>query len=112
MSLDSIWPWAANPLASIAAGILVLAILLTTRRHRARDGSTVTSRIVGAFLFGLATYTFLILIIGHFSHFRTLSAAIHTSFGDDRVAWLIVGITIDQFARLYRIFDPPPQTAV
>jgi hypothetical protein len=55
----------------------------------------------------LAGYTMIVLIVCHFSRYHPISFAIKNSFGDERVAWLFVGLVIDQFARLYRVFDPP-----
>ena len=101
-----LWGLIANPLASIAAGILLLLLLLLFKRHKDAEGGTDTNKIVGALLFGISLYTLIVLAYGHFVADRPINLGIE-SFGSERIAWLFVGLIIDHFARLYRIFDPP-----
>ena len=105
MTPEIVWAWLANPGASIVAGCLALAVLLVARRHRNAEGKTLVPRMVSVFLFGLAGYTMLIIIVGHFFGRTPVSATVKL-FGDDRIAWIFVGLVMDQFARIYRAFDP------
>lgn len=80
-------------------------MLLILRRHRGDDGHTSPQKIVTSFLFGISVYTLIILVVGHF-FLDDMIQMITDRFGEPRIAWLILGLAADGFARLYRIFDP------
>lgn len=99
------WHFASTAPASLLVGVLCTAFLLIFRLHRDKDGNTSPQKIISSFLFGISTYTLIILIIGHFGY-NIMIKMIDDGFGETRVAWLFVGLAADGFARLYRVFDP------
>jgi hypothetical protein len=95
----------ATSQASLICGALAMATLLILRRHRGEDGRTSPQKIVSAFLFGISVYTLIVLVIGHF-FLHNMLEMISGGFGEPRVAWLLLGLAADGFARLYRLYDP------
>jgi hypothetical protein len=100
------WQLLATPAASLVAGVVAVILLIALQRHRDRDGHTVTGYIVASFLLGISVYTLTVTVFGHFFLHSSLATTITTCFGENRVAWLFVGLMADTFARLYRYYDP------
>lgn len=100
------WGLFANAPASLIAGVVLVVLLIALKRHRDHTGPS-PQKLVGCFLGGLSAYTLLVLVIGHFFFNYPISTDITSSFGDNRVAWLFVGITADVSARLFCLFDTP-----
>jgi len=101
-----IWQWLANAAASLVAGVLLVVLLVYFDRHRDHQGPS-AQKLVACFLGGLSAYTLLVLVVGHFFLNYPISEDITASFGDNRIAWLFVGITADVLARVYCMFDVP-----
>jgi hypothetical protein len=99
------WHLLATSKAALLAGAIMLVLLFALRRHRDPAGKTSPPKIVAAFLFGISVYTLSVLIVCHF-YLDNMMQMIDQGFGEPRLAWLFVGLAIDGFARLYRVYDP------
>jgi hypothetical protein len=99
-----VWIAAASPAACLVAGITSLAILFCMGTHRTLDGKTSIPSIVASILLGITLYTLAVIVFGQFIMHIPVSTTILERFGNDRTAWLLVGLTADIFARLIRIF--------
>ena len=64
------------------------------------------ARIAMAILQTAALYTMVVTLIGHWYLHIPLSETIRAGFGNDRFAWLLLGLSIDVLARLHSLFDP------
>jgi len=95
----------ATSQASLIVGVLSTIALLFFRCHRDEKGKTSPPKIVSSFLFGISVYTLTVLVVGHF-WLDDMMRLIAEGFGEPRVAWLILGLSADGFARMYRLFDP------
>ncbi|HEV7599062.1 MAG TPA: hypothetical protein VGO49_02240 [Bradyrhizobium sp.] len=102
--MTQIFYFAATPLASLLAGIIGLALLLFIGAHRDTSGEVSPAKIVACVLLCIVSYTFLVLIVGNFAFHIPVSVAV-ANFGEDRIAWLMLGLLADTFSRLYRLFD-------
>src|SRR5436190_22879515 len=100
----SFWPWVANPAASIIAALFGLTMLLWFKSHLGPDGRTLPQAIVAVVLQSLTLYTVTVIVIGHFFLHIPASLSVGQYFGDDRLAWLFLGLSADFFARLYKLF--------
>jgi hypothetical protein len=102
----TIWERAATAPAALAASIVAIALLFLLRRHRDANGQTSPQKIVACMLFTLISYILIAVIAGTFFLHIPVSTIIRDHIGDDRMAWLFVGLLADILARLVRIFDP------
>ena len=63
-------------------------------------------RIAMAILQTAALYSMVVTLLGHWYLHIPLSETIRAGFGNDRFAWLLLGLSIDVLARLHSLFDP------
>jgi hypothetical protein len=103
--LHTVWNLLASPAAALAVGAVALIFLVVLKRHRELTGKISAPKIVACVLLGAAGYVFFILAFGHFVLNVPASSIIRERIGDDRFAWLLIGVAADTFARLYRIFE-------
>ena len=102
----SAWLWVASPAASVTAGLVSLAILIRRGRHRDTRGRAAHGSIAMAILQGAALYTFIVTVLGHWFLHIPVAASVQAGFGNERFAWLLLGISIDLLYRLYSLYDP------
>jgi hypothetical protein len=102
--LHSAFSLISTPAASLLAGLFGVFVLIILRQHRDRVGNASPPKIVACFLLGIVSYTLLILVVGNFAFRIPISLAI-SAYGDDRMAWLMLGLLADTFARLYRLYE-------
>jgi hypothetical protein len=77
-----------------------------TGRHRDSSKKIASGKITLCILQSIAFYTLAICLIGHWYLKIPVSETIHDGFGDERAAWLLLGVTIDVMVRLYGLMDP------
>lgn len=53
-----------------------------------------------------AAYTFVVLCISQWLFAVPLSYTIQRGFGEERLAWLLLGVALDLLHRFFVIFDP------
>jgi hypothetical protein len=102
------WSWSANPAASLSMGILVFIVALFQGRHRGDDGKIEPTRVISAALQPPVLYTLLISVLGHFYLKIPISTTFSQGFGDERIAWLVLGLSLDIAIRLLSLFDMRP----
>lgn len=105
--MPPIWQVFASAQASILAGLLLLLLLFMMhrwRKDRALDGAGVGPRITACILLGITLYSLIICVFFHFFLGIEISDSVELGFGDDRVAWLMLGLTIDVGVRVYKLF--------
>jgi hypothetical protein len=102
--LSQIWNVAASPAACVLAGFLGLIVLLISGCHRDKNGNTRTSSMVAITLLSLTLYTLLLLVVGQF-FLRLPVATTITQLGNERMAFVFIGLSADIFARIHRLFD-------
>lgn len=100
---NEIWRTVATAASSITAGFIAVIALVVYERIKGR--TTTSGKFVGCLLLGIAVYTLIITIIGHFYMNIPITHTIADSFGEPRFAWLFVGLAADGAARMYGYFD-------
>jgi hypothetical protein len=91
--------------ASLIVGVLAMILLVALRRHRDEHKKTSPLKISTSFFLGVSVYTLIVLLIGHF-WLNNMTDMISAGFGEARVAWLLLGLTAENFAKLYSLYDP------
>jgi hypothetical protein len=100
------WAVVASPAASICFGLLGFLALVIGGRHRDGNKRTVHSKIAMSVLQSAALYTMLVCTVGHWFFKIPLSVTVRDGFGDERVGWLMLALSIDLVGRLYSLYDP------
>jgi hypothetical protein len=100
------WTIFANSAASVAFGVLGFILLKYSGSHRDNQNRLASIKISACVLQSIAAYTLAICIFGHWFLKIPISMTIREGFGDERAAWLLLGVLIDVLVRLYGLFDP------
>lgn len=75
--------------------------------HRNRDGSLSRRRLASVFLLSASAYTFTVAACSDlFFQGPSLSLIVSDGFGNQRVAWLLVGVVLDSAFRIWDEFRP------
>jgi hypothetical protein len=101
-----LWWYAASSAASVIFGVLAFFVLQGTGYHRDINDKVAGSKIALCILQSIAFYTVAVCILGQWLVHIPVSETIHKGFGDERAAWLLLGVAIDVGVRLYSLFDP------
>jgi hypothetical protein len=96
----------ASSLAAITFGLLCAFALIISRRHRDNQGNIVSQRITAVTLLSISTYVLFVLLIGFWVFGVPISVIVARGFGDERIAWLLLGTLVDTAIRLYAFFEP------
>ena len=104
--MQALWAIIVSPAASVFCGLACLLSLVLRGRHRDLTGKTAHGKIAMAVLQSAACYTMLTTIAGHWFLKIQLSETIQAGFGNDRFAWLLLGLSVDSIGRIYGLFDP------
>ncbi len=103
--MTSLWGWVASPGAALTAGVCTIILLTLNGYHRNDDNSLANTKIVKVFLLSTLAYTFLTLAISEILiEANTLPVLISDGFGNGRVAYLLVGVALDQMLRVWDEF--------
>src|SRR5438128_641926 len=94
-----VWDWAATPGSAAAFGIAGLILLCAMRCHREPDNRISRRKISASLLLSAAFYTIAVGLIGQWAMKIPLSSVIKDNFGDERVAWVLLFLFADVFAR-------------
>ena len=100
------WGIIASSLASIAFGIFSFFVLRAAGRHRDVNNKVASGRITVCILQSIVLYTLVVCLVGQWVLKIPVSETIHSGFGDERAAWLLLGSAIDVAVRLYSLMDP------
>jgi predicted permease len=103
-----IWDWAATPGSAALFGIAGVVFLCIMRCHREPDGRISRRRISASLLLSAAFYTITLALFGQWVLKIPLSSVIKDNFGDERVAWVLLFLVADVFARYWELFDTTP----
>jgi hypothetical protein len=101
-----IWGVFASSLASIIFGIFSFFVLRSTGNHRDGQRKIASGKITVCVLQSIALYTLFMCLLGQWVFKIPVSETIHSGFGDERAAWLLLGTAIDVTMRLYQLMDP------
>lgn len=100
----------ATPATSLLVGVVLLAFLIKRGFHRDLAGSLSRRKMASVFLLSASTYTFVVLVLSQLV-FRgpAISILVDKGFGNERVAWLMVGVSLDGAFRIWEEFRTVPQ---
>jgi predicted permease len=101
-----LWNVIASAGATILFSIVALCFLFRSGRHRDANRQLLHTKIASTILLSSIGYTLIIALFGHFYLHIPLSVTTRDYFGDDRVAWLLIALLGDVFARFWALFDP------
>jgi hypothetical protein len=94
--IGGIWWFLANPLASMVSAVAMLSILVWLGYHRDPTGKLARRRMAAVVILSASAYTFALCAFCElFMHSPHLSVLIKYGFGEQRVAWLLLGVIID-----------------
>ncbi len=102
---QAVWNLLASPGAALMASILAVTALIFLGAHRDLNRQISRQKIVACMLLTIASYTFMIVIVGYFYLGEPDSSVIESRIGDNRFVWLLVAMSADSFARLFRMFN-------
>jgi hypothetical protein len=101
-----VWGYIASSLASIIFGIVSFLVLRSSGHHRDGDNKIASGKITVCILQSISLYTLLVCLAGQWVFKIPVSQTIHDGFGDERAAWLLLGVSVDVAMRLYGLVDP------
>ena len=95
--------WLATPAASLIMAIFIVSLLVRAGYHRDSDGVLSRQRLASVFILSASAYTFCILATAQifFDH-PSYAVLVDKGFGNDRLAWISVGVITDS---IWRIWD-------
>jgi len=103
--LSGAWWIVASPAASVIAAFVVLCLLIHRGFHRERDGCIARRRLASLVVLSASTYTFAVLVLSQLVlKGPKVSFLISDGFGDSRIAWLLLGVTLDGAFRVWDEF--------
>lgn len=105
--LNGFWGIVASPEASVFVGVIVLVVLVRLGYHRTIEGIITRRRLASVFGLTASTYTFGVCAIAQLLvHGPTVAQLVEHGFGNERVAWLLSILILDQGFRIWDEFRP------
>lgn len=107
--MNTAWALAASPLPLIIASSAAVWLLVRLGYHRDRHGALTRARILAVFGLAVSIYTFGLCVLSQLVlGGPDVAMLVGEGFGSQRIAWLLLVVTLDQAVRLwdeYRPFD-------
>ncbi len=105
--LVGVWEWVANPAASIFFACLALAILICLGFHRDASGALSKRRLGSVVGLAASSYTFTVCVVSQLLlKGPSVADLVEHGFGSERVAWLLLVLTLDQSFKLWDEYRP------
>ena len=100
--MPTAWAAFANPTASLIAASLAVLVLIALGYHRDATGALTRRRLTSVIGLAASCYTFVVLVASQLLlDGPSVATLIREGFGDERIAWLLLLVTVDQFFRLW-----------
>lgn len=102
--LEGPWSYVASSNAALIVAIIVVALSIWGQLHTKPDGSLSKERIATILALAASLYTFGVLVCAELMlEGPPVSVLIREGFRDERIAWLLLAVLVDQGLRLWDI---------
>lgn len=103
--LEGAWYYLASTPAQIVVGMALVIYLCRRGYHRDGGGNIRRQRVASVFALSALSYSFIVLVTSQLIfHGPTIATLIQDGFGNDRIAWLMVGVIFDGALKIWDEF--------
>lgn len=105
--MTGIWFWVANPAASLFFAVLAIIVLIRMGFHRDNKGALTRRRLGSVVGLAASSYTFIVCVVSQLVvKGPSVAELVQHGFGSERIAWLLLILTLDQLFRLWDEYRP------